>query len=216
MMILSWPFSFYQTLFSIICLLFSRYTYHYLTNGATRRRFIASKGCKPIRKWRNKDPFLGIDLIWDSFRALKEHRALEQTKDRFDILGVTTAQLSVLSMTFVSTLEPENLKSVLSSDFQNYSLGDNRKKLMRPVLGDGIFTTDGKEWVLFWSFASTIFCFACFKIRSVSHRKGFISAVFVELLAEFACIEESLVDEGMLIGSVTDGSIRGRCSGQIS
>ena len=150
MTILSWPISLYQTLFSIICLLLSRYTYRHLTIGATRRRFIASKGCKPIRRWRNKDPFLGIDFLWDSFRALKEHRALEQTRSRFDKLGVTTAQLSVLHMTFVSTLEPENLKCVLSSDFQSYSLGDNRKKLMRPVLGDGIFTTDGKEWVLFF------------------------------------------------------------------
>lgn len=153
MTILSWPLSLKQTLLSIICLLLACYTYHYLTTGATHRRFIASKGCKPVRRWRNKDPVLGIDFLWDSYKAIKEHRALEQTKGRFDILGVKTAKLSLFGMTFVSTLEPENLKCVLSTDFQSYSLGDNRKKLMRPVLGEGIFTTDGKEWVLFSFFA---------------------------------------------------------------
>ena len=146
-MILSWPFSLYQTLLSITCLLISRYTYHQLTTGAARRRFIASKGCKPLRKWRNKDPFFGIDFLWDSYKALKEHRALELTKTMFDTLGVKTAQMSILRMTYVATVEPENLKCVLSTDFRNYSLGDMRKKLMRPVLGEGIFTTDGKEWV---------------------------------------------------------------------
>ena len=72
------------------------------------------------------------------------------TKTRFDILGVKTAQLSILGMTIVATVEPENLKCVLSTDFRSYSLGDGRKKLMKPVLGDGIFTTDGREWVLLW------------------------------------------------------------------
>ena len=71
------------------------------------------------------------------------------TKTLFDILGVKTAQISILRMRIVATVEPENLKCVLSTDFRSYSLGDNRKKLMRPVLGEGIFTTDGKEWVPF-------------------------------------------------------------------
>ena len=151
-MLLSWPLSLYQTLFSFACLHISYSTYHYLTVGASRRRFVASKGCKPIRQWRNKDPFLGIDFIWDSYKAVTEHRGLEATTGRFDLLGVNTARVKILTKTFVSTVEPENLKCVLSSDFRNFKLGDARKTLLRPLLGDGIFTTDGKECVFSLSF----------------------------------------------------------------
>ena len=159
MMTLLWPLSRYQTLLSFTCLWIFYYAYRHLKTGASRRRFIASNGCKPLRKWRNKDPFLGIDFLWDSYRAIKEHRALQMTKDRFDLLGVNTVQVSILRMTVVATVEPENLKSVLASDFRNYSLPDGRKKLLGPVLGEGIFTTDGKEWVL--SFLALMTFFLC-------------------------------------------------------
>ena len=84
----------------------------------------------------------------DSYRAVKEHRGLEATKARFDQLGVRTGQIKILTRTFVSTVEPENLKSVLANDFRSYNLGKERKELLRPLFGDGIFTTDGDEWVL--------------------------------------------------------------------
>lgn len=63
-------------------------------------------------------------------------------------MGVTTAQISMLNMTFVATIEPENLKFVLAGGFRGFSLGDMRKRSMRPFWGRGIFTTDGVEWVL--------------------------------------------------------------------
>lgn len=99
-------------------------------------------------KWRNKDPILGIDFLAASYRAVKEHRGLEGTKARFDQLGVHTGLVKILTRKIVSTIEPENLKCVLASDFRSYSLGKERKELLRPLFGDGIFTTDGDEWVL--------------------------------------------------------------------
>ena len=79
-------------------------------------------------------------------------------KDRFELLGVRTAQIDILTRRFVSTVEPENLKCVLASDFRNYGLSKERKKLLRPLLGEGIFTTDGEEWVL----SSFLLCFSFF------------------------------------------------------
>lgn len=145
---LSWPLSRYQTLLSFTCLILSYWTYIYLTVSASRRRFSASKGCKPVRKWRNKDPILGLDFLWASYEAIKEHRALNVIKDNLDHLGVNTASINIMTKTFITTIEPENLKSILASDFQSYSLGEGRKRLLVPVLGEGIFTMDGKEWVL--------------------------------------------------------------------
>lgn len=144
-MIPPWPLSLSQTLLSLTILLILYHTYNHLTANLSRRRLVASKGCKPLRKWRNKDPILGLDFLWASYRAIKEHRALEMTKGHFDRLGFNTVQISILTRTFVATIEPENLKCVLASDFRSYSLGDERKKMMRPLLGEGIFTTDGTE-----------------------------------------------------------------------
>ena len=79
-------------------------------------------------------------------------------KDRFDLLGVKTAHIDILTRRFVATIEPENLKCVLASDFRNYSLSKERKQLLGPLLGDGIFTTDGEEWVLFFFSLRPWFC----------------------------------------------------------
>ncbi|KAL8709380.1 MAG: hypothetical protein Q9220_005874 [cf. Caloplaca sp. 1 TL-2023] len=43
-------------------------------------------------------------------------------------------------------MEPENMKSVLATGFNSYSVGADRKKGLRPFLGNGIFTTDGAAW----------------------------------------------------------------------
>ncbi|KAB8070020.1 cytochrome P450 [Aspergillus leporis] len=43
------------------------------------------------------------------------------------------------------TIEPENVKAVLSTHFEDYILG-TRLKAFGPLLGSGIFTTDGSQW----------------------------------------------------------------------
>ena len=108
-------------------------------------------------------------------------------KSKFDLLGVNTAQISILTMKFVATVEPENLKCVLSSDFRSYSLGDKRKALMRPVLGEGIFTTDGKEWVLFFFSSSFFSCLQQFISLLVWSLKRRIRKRRVYLLRSLTC-----------------------------
>ncbi|KAL8965894.1 MAG: hypothetical protein Q9183_003630 [Haloplaca sp. 2 TL-2023] len=43
-------------------------------------------------------------------------------------------------------MEPYNIKAVLATDFKSYSVGEDRKKGLRPILGDGIFNSDGAAW----------------------------------------------------------------------
>ncbi|RLL93809.1 hypothetical protein CFD26_103191 [Aspergillus turcosus] len=43
------------------------------------------------------------------------------------------------------TCDPENIKSILSTKFKDYSLG-NRTSIMGPLLGKGIFVNDSEEW----------------------------------------------------------------------
>lgn len=46
----------------------------------------------------------------------------------------------------VTTCEPENIKTLLSLKFNDYSIGVLRKKSFQNLFGKGIFTTDGSDW----------------------------------------------------------------------
>lgn len=47
---------------------------------------------------------------------------------------------------FVNTIEPANIKTILSTSFKSFSLGPNRYPALGPLLGKGVFTLDGEEW----------------------------------------------------------------------
>ncbi|KAL2059151.1 hypothetical protein ABVK25_000443 [Lepraria finkii] len=140
------PLSFIQTLLSAACLYAAYYVYWYSTTGATQRRLAALHACKTPHKWRTTPLLFGLDLFYDSYKALKAHRALENFATRFWASGVNTVEISLLGKTFVSTIEPENIKSVLATDFKSWGLGEEREKVMVPFLGEGIFTSDGAAW----------------------------------------------------------------------
>jgi len=53
--------------------------------------------------------------------------------------------MNMLSPVIV-TIEPDNIKTILSTKFNDYSLGKTRKISFVPVFGHGIFTTDGAAW----------------------------------------------------------------------
>jgi len=46
----------------------------------------------------------------------------------------------------ISTIEPENLKTIQAVDFKKWTLGSRRISAFRPFLGLGIFTTAGADW----------------------------------------------------------------------
>ncbi|KAF2836541.1 cytochrome P450 [Patellaria atrata CBS 101060] len=46
----------------------------------------------------------------------------------------------------VQTIEPDNIKAILATNFKDYELASGRYKQFSPLLGKGIFTTDGEAW----------------------------------------------------------------------
>ena len=59
--------------------------------------------------------------------------------------SVPTFRFPLLGMKVVVTRDPENLKAILATQFNDFALGLRHKQL-HPVLGDGIFTLDGEGW----------------------------------------------------------------------
>lgn len=109
-----------------------------------QRQVIRSHGCKPVRKYANRDTIFGSDMTLDTIRNFRAHRLLEAAVERFREYG-NTFKAKEIGRYGVTTIEPENIKTVLSLNFKDYTLG-HRIKEFGPLLGAGIFDTDGEHW----------------------------------------------------------------------
>ena len=79
-------------------------------------------------------------------RLIREHRFLEAAGQRFRDMNTHTMQITLLGRHVHFTLEPENLKVIQAIEHKKWQLGTRRKSGFRPLLGLGIFTTDGADW----------------------------------------------------------------------
>lgn len=115
-----------------------------------RRRYLFQKanGCKPIPSYPHRDRILGLDLFFENVKLLKEGGILEKFKERYSTIngGVHTWSQYVLGTYTINTVETENIKTILTTNFKDFQLSAMRKEAMKPIFGHGIFTTDGKEW----------------------------------------------------------------------
>ncbi|KAL9129513.1 MAG: hypothetical protein Q9217_002037 [Psora testacea] len=120
--------------------------YRYIEQNGSRQHKASAHNYLPPPHFRNRDPFFGLDLLWESHKTLKTHTALEDWHKRLIKNGTNTVSAKMLGATFVSTIEPLNLKTVLSTNFKDWELGEDRMKSLVPFLGEGIFTSDGAAW----------------------------------------------------------------------
>lgn len=135
---------------------------NHLTVGRQRRAIAREKGCLPAPSYPQWETVLGFDIFRSNIRAIKEHKFLEVTYNRFRELGVNTYQMVALGRRIHITTEPENLKTIQAINFKQWGLGIRRKVAFHPLLGSGktispripytsnilagIFTTDGAPW----------------------------------------------------------------------
>ncbi|KAI1634446.1 cytochrome P450 [Biscogniauxia mediterranea] len=99
--------------------------------------------CGP--KLNSSFPF-GIDIIWGQIRSILDDTSLEHF---FRILETTpnyTGESRVLGTRLVATIDPENIKAILTTKFQDFGKGEPFHRQWSEFLGDGIFATDGQLW----------------------------------------------------------------------
>lgn len=90
------------------------------------------------------DAFLGIPAFLRLSKAVREKRWIDYIADQYALYGLTFSQ-RFLSRRLIATIEPENIKAILATQFQDFCLG-TRHDQFYPLLGDGIFTLDGAGW----------------------------------------------------------------------
>ncbi|PKY05653.1 putative cytochrome P450 alkane hydroxylase [Aspergillus campestris IBT 28561] len=113
-----------------------------IQNAYNRRTLAKSLNCQPppsgaVEYW-------GVPAFLRLKKAADEHRWVEYLADQYNIYG-TTFRHALLGREMVSTIEPENIKAILATQFNDFGLG-NRHREFYPLLGDGIFTLDGAGW----------------------------------------------------------------------
>ena len=118
--------------------------YRRITLHLRRRRFQLEHGCQPPPSFRLMDSIFGLAQFSGRRKAAKEHRLLQYASKNFQTLGPTWRS-NVFGQEVILTIQPENIKTFLSLKFKEYGLG-NRERTLGPLLGRGIFTSDGEPW----------------------------------------------------------------------
>lgn len=121
------------------------WAYWEITVGTPRRQLIKQHGCKPARGLKNWDPFFGLDLIFKYMRMLREHNVLEQQQRFYTRVKSSTVVVKIFRQQLIFTIEAENIKTILSQNFDSWGIGRSRKPLV-PLLREGIFSADGSRW----------------------------------------------------------------------
>lgn len=103
-------------------------------------------GCLPAVVYPHRDRLLGTDWVIDLMAAVAECRLLETFTDIFARCG-HTFWFQSLGHWSIMTREPENIRNLLSSNFDAWSIDGLRKKTAVLSLGPkAIFSVSGAEW----------------------------------------------------------------------
>ena len=131
----------------LFCIIY--YAHWEFTVGSSRRALIRKHGCKPIKDTPKYNSFphniFSLKVMKESVAAFEQLKLLETVQGRYTRHG-STLHLKVLFKDLFQTIEVENIKSMLATNFKDWSLPNRRKMSVTPLLGDGIFTTDGAAW----------------------------------------------------------------------
>ena len=103
------------------------------------------RGCGPCPMLPKKD-VLGITRFRESIRATRAERGPKYVVESMDAEGkhVHTVQVRVLDYDLNVTRDPENARACFSSQSQDFEIGLHRTQSWKPLLGIGIFTTQGE------------------------------------------------------------------------
>ncbi len=94
------------------------------------------------------DGYWGFHLPFLLVSKKAEGTIIDFAGERFKSIAhpeVPTFQFPIFTVKVISTVDPENIKAVLATQFNDFSLG-TRHNQFAPLLGDGIFTLDGAGW----------------------------------------------------------------------
>ena len=115
-------------------------TKHYSYKTASR-----TNGCSTPSKYPHKDPILGLDLFFNIVHSIKKGNTIVPDMRRFAEFG-KTYQAKSWGSTILFTMDSGIMQTMFTSAFDNFGVASLRYGPSVPLLGSGIFTTDGAQW----------------------------------------------------------------------
>jgi cytochrome P450 len=107
-------------------------------------RFAVANGCRPPKRWYS-GPY-GLLEFRRFMKRASQGQHVEYMASRWDSIGLNTYVMNVFGRDSINTIESRNIQAILATNFKDYCLGDHRVEAFHALLGDGIFTLDGKGW----------------------------------------------------------------------
>ncbi|KAL8629817.1 hypothetical protein Q9189_004490 [Teloschistes chrysophthalmus] len=86
---------------------------------------------------------LALDILKRQYDLLPSQKLLDSYSQYFD--AMPEMEIHLFGQVGYLTTDPRNLESMLSTRFEDWGLGSRRAGLF-PMLGEGIFTQDGRPW----------------------------------------------------------------------
>jgi cytochrome P450 len=116
----------------------------HIRSSIAASRCKAAHGCLPPPALPQRERILGFDILKELAIATKNKNALELGQARFAANSNTHSNV-VAGLNFLTTTEPANLQALLATKFEDFDLG-GRIYAWGPLIGKGIFTSDGAPW----------------------------------------------------------------------
>ncbi|KAJ4147572.1 hypothetical protein LMH87_002084 [Akanthomyces muscarius] len=135
---------------SYVVVLLSAATVVYILNTIWRRashKILAQRaGCKPAFTRPYRLP-LGIDNLARTISSILNNTMQNDDFVIYEEIGCRSTWLqNILGEFYHVTADPENIKAMLATQFDDFELGPLRRDQLGPLIGHGIFTSDGKDW----------------------------------------------------------------------
>ncbi len=135
---------------SYVVVLLSAAIVVYILNTIWRRashKILAQRaGCKPAFTRPYRLP-LGIDNLARTISSILNNTMQNDDFVIYEEIGCRSTWLqNILGEFYHVTADPENIKAMLATQFDDFELGPLRRDQLGPLIGHGIFTSDGKDW----------------------------------------------------------------------
>ncbi|KFX91306.1 hypothetical protein V490_05974 [Pseudogymnoascus sp. VKM F-3557] len=115
-----------------------------VTSSIEGRRYAKEHGCQPPNRFPQSERILGLSLA-KSLQALTKSKQFLFTSLQWHREFGNTYSSVLLGQTAIVTIEPENLKAILATQFHDFGIG-KRNTAVGPLLGQGIFSSEGSLW----------------------------------------------------------------------
>lgn len=115
---------------------------YYLYRSIQVRSFMKKNNCEESTYLSTA--FFSIPTLLTVLKKKRSGELVDWTHDRFEDIG-STFKIKLAGVQIFFTREPENIKGILATQFNDFALG-TRHAHFYPLLGDGIFTLDGEGW----------------------------------------------------------------------